>query len=180
MNWLRITLAAFCLAMLAVIGEELASEGAEPGRANPPAPRPAPAAAEAVPGFKMPPSNAFAEILARPLFSPTRRPGIPAGPLPLSSSFTLVAIVIAPRDRHALLGSGQPLKVVRVTEGEEVAGWTVDKILLNAVLVRRGDVREEVKPKDSAQAAAGNSASVASVVSQSRKVAPPHRRAHDE
>jgi hypothetical protein len=180
---LHISLAALCLGLLVAIGVELV--GGEPP-ADPAALAARPperADAGAPPGFTMLPTSAFAAVLARPLFSRTRRPGAQAGPLPLSSSFTLVAIVISAGGRHALLGSGQPLKVIRVKEGEEIGGWTVETILPNAVVVRHADLREEVKPKNSNHSVTTKLPSTADVISNSRQEAvqaAPKRRAHDE
>jgi general secretion pathway protein N len=175
----RFSLAVFCLLMFGIIGLELAPDRPTSTAATPTSPAPR-RSALAVPSFAMPPSSAFDEILARPLFSPTRRPGTQVGRLPASSSFTLVAIVISSRDRHALLGSGQPLKIVRVAEGDEIGGWTVEAILPNAVVVRHADLREEVKPKDLGKAVAANPVSSASVMAGGDKTSAPHHPAHDE
>ena len=173
---LRLALAAVCLGMLGVIVAEMTTGGGstEPSAAAAGQQSPADAAF----GFTMPPASAFSAVLARPLFSPTRRPGAQAGGLATSSSFTLVAIIIAPQDRRALLGFGQPPKIVRVREGQDVGGWTVEAIRPNNVIVRHADVREEVKagtPTGGSRAAPAAS----TVISGARKP-PPHRPAHDD
>jgi hypothetical protein len=175
---LRSLLAAICLIMLAVIAAELtpsrsalpSTNGVAPSQPEIPA----------TPSFTMPPSAAFAEILARPLFSRTRRPSAHAGQLPASSSLKLVAIVISADDRHALLGSGQPLKITRVREGDEIAGWTVEAIRPDKVIVRRADTREEITPKGFGRADTNKTVPATPVVSSSGRIPPQHHAAHDE
>lgn len=101
-------------------------------------------------GFAMPPLRSFAEVLARPLFSPTRRPSLdaPAAGDARSSGFTLVGIVISSGEHHALIEHGQPPRLERVVEGQELDGWTVEAIAPDAVALRRADQRLELKAKD--------------------------------
>lgn len=106
--------------------------------------------------FAMPPLRSFAEVVARPLFSSTRRPSLEtsAGDA-RSSGFTLVGIVIAPGEHHALIEHGQPPRLERVVEGQELEGWTVEAIAPDAVAFRRADQRLELKAKDTPPASAG-------------------------
>jgi hypothetical protein len=166
--------------MLLVIGLEVTSgvPSVDPSATAERAPPPVDAAA---PSFTMLPPSEFSEVLARPLFSPARRPGARAGGLAASASFTLVAIVIAPQDRRALLGFGQPAKIVRVREGQDIGGWTVEAILPDKVIVRHADVHEEVKAKDDTRSAGTvKRAPVASVVLDGAQTPPPPHHAHDE
>jgi hypothetical protein len=178
---LRLALAAVCIGMLVVIGAEL--RASEPNSvSSAAAERRSPRVNALAPeSFTMPPPGTFAEVLARPLFSPARRPGAQAGALAASSSFTLVGIVLAPEDRRALLGVGQPMKIVRVREGQDIGGWVVEAILPNKVIVRRADLREEVKAKDFARGASAGArpAATAAVVSEGARM-PVRRPAHDE
>ncbi|HZT89845.1 MAG TPA: hypothetical protein VFA12_17885 [Stellaceae bacterium] len=174
---MQLTLGGVCLALLALIGAELAWLGPAPVDAigtdrsgSPATPRPV---------FTMPPPAAFAEVVARPLFSPDRRPGARAEGLPASSAFRLVAIVVSGQDRHALLGVGQPMKVVRVREGQEVGGWTVEAIQPDKVIVRRADLREEVKASPPGRPSAAPAQMVVSAPAET-KGPPRHRPAHDE
>ena len=100
--------------------------------------------------FAMPPLRSLAEVLTRPLFSPTRRPAAAAaaGGEAQASGLVLVGIVIAPGEHHALIEHGQPPHLERVIEGQELDGWTVETILPDAVGLRRADQRLELKPKD--------------------------------
>jgi hypothetical protein len=178
-NQLRNALSAICLIMLTMIAVELAPSRPDlPTATRMPAP-PQPDVA-AAPGFTMPPAVAFTEILARPLFSRTRRPSAQAGHLPASSSLTLVAVVISADERHALLGSGQPPKVARVHEGDTIAGWTVEAIMPDKVIVRRADAREEVKPKEFGRVNTTKPPPSTPIVSSSGRIPPQHRPAHDE
>lgn len=106
-------------------------------------------------GFAIPPLRSFAEVLARPLFSPTRRPSLdaPAGDA-RSSGFTLVGIVISSGEHHALIEHGQPPRLERVVEGQELDGWTIEAIAPDAVALRRADQRLELKAKDAPPPAA--------------------------
>lgn len=107
------------------------------------------AQADPDPALSLPPAEAFATIVERPLFSATRRPwqpppvveaapepepppepapppepvAIPAPEPPPAIEFTLVGIVIAGAERQALVLRQGDGKVVQVPEGGEVAGW---------------------------------------------------------
>lgn len=176
-RWLRLALVAVCLGMLVVIGTE--EWPSEPDAASSAAAEREPPRVNAAPeNFTMPPLGAFAEVLARPLFSPTRRPGEHAGALAASSSFTLVAIIITPQDRHALLGFGQPVKIARVREGQDISGWTVDEILPDKVIVRHADVREEVKAKEG-ERSTGMAKTMPTLIPERGRNPPPPRRPHD-
>jgi hypothetical protein len=119
------------------------------------------------PGFAMPPLSAYAEVLARPVFSESRRP--PSTPAvaaeePQLSSMRLVGIVVSASARHALVEHGQPPRLERIVQGQEVEGWTVEAINATRVVLRRGDSRIEIKAKDMAspaQARGGSGAMVA-------------------
>lgn len=180
-RWPQVALAGVCIAMLAAITAELrgitaapvvrTGSAAERGAADEPAAAPL--------RFVMPPAGSFAEITARPLFSPTRRPGLPAGKLAASSSFTLVGTVISGGDRSAILGLGQSGKIVRVREGRQVEGWAVEAILPDRVIVRRGDVREAIKPPDLGQGAGRTlAASVEVAPAASADTSPPGKWHH--
>lgn len=144
-------LSAFCAALLAIIYVELDQPSIEP-----------PARAAVTPvretdqrppekrSFAMPPLRSFADVLARPLFVETRRPPILSAPANdgRSSAFTLVGIVISTHERLALVEHGQPPRVERLSEGQEIDGWTVEKILPDRVVLARADARIEVKAKD--------------------------------
>jgi hypothetical protein len=99
------------------------------------------------PQFTMPPESSFAAVLERPVFSPTRRPlqasDAKAAPAP-SVDFTLIGIVITGAERHALVKSSNGDALERLSEGDELAGWSAVSIGSDRVLFRRGTVQKEV------------------------------------
>ncbi|HEV2552086.1 MAG TPA: hypothetical protein VGU20_32560 [Stellaceae bacterium] len=108
-------------------------------------------AAASEPRFTMSPLRDFGEVLARPVFSETRRPPAPEAAAPgATAPFALVGVVLSAKERHALLEHGLPPHIDRVAEGQEVDGWTLEAVQLDRVVLRRGDNRVEVKAKDKA------------------------------
>jgi len=100
------------------------------------------------PTFSMPPLRGYADVLLRPLFSPTRRPPRDAAAVISASGFTLVGIIRSPNESHALIEHGKPPHLDRVVEDQELDGWTVEAILEDRVILRHADARLEVKAKD--------------------------------
>jgi len=98
--------------------------------------------------FSMPPLGSYSEVLLRPLFSSTRRPARGAAAVVSSSDFTLVGIVRSTHESHALIEHGNPHRLDRVVEEQELDGWTVETILDDRVLLRHAGARLEVKAKD--------------------------------
>jgi len=101
--------------------------------------------------FSMPPLRSFAGVLSRPLFSETRRP--PLQPVAAAdtraAAFTLVGTILSAQERHALVEHGQPPHLERISEGQDIDGWTVEQILPDRVVFGRADARIEIKAKDS-------------------------------
>jgi general secretion pathway protein N len=99
--------------------------------------------------FKMKPFSDLGVVQARPLFSPTRRPAAQSASAQsrpsAAASFTLVGILISPGGRYALLESGQPARLSRVMEGQQIEGWTVASILSDRVLLRSATGESEVR-----------------------------------
>lgn len=144
-------LLALCLALAGVIYVELDRPPLEAvAKAAPAPPAEAAGTSRAGPGFSMPPLRRYSEVRERPLFSETRRPAIDAGPAidPRSSAFNLVGIVISAHERRALIEHGQPPHLERLSEGQDIDGWTVESIESDRVVLARADLRLEVKPKD--------------------------------
>ena len=107
------------------------------------------------PPFRMPGLETYAETIARPLFSSTRRPppeekGKPkaksAGPNAID--IVLMGIIITPESRIALIKEKKAREVIRLTVGEVVDTWRVEKILPDRVIFRSGKVTEEVRIED--------------------------------
>lgn len=89
----------------------------------------------------------FNEILARPLFTVSRRPAArsakgPAAPL----KGRLAGIIVGPEEREALFVEAGESKPSPLHEGEEIEGWTIEKIELDRVTLRSGTVLETVEP----------------------------------
>jgi hypothetical protein len=156
---LPLFLAIICAALLAVIYAEVdrdTGEGAAIAAPTAPARQGGSAAA---PSFTLPPISDFADVLERPLFSPTRRPAEarPAEPAPgLPSSLILVGTVVSSEGRHALIQHGEAASLQRVAVGDRFGGWTVEAILTDRVVLSRDGSREEIKPR--ARAASGPAA----------------------
>lgn len=113
------------------------------GIAAPPPPH-SPLLIDRGPGFSMPPLSAYADVVARPLFSSTRRPAAQAALDDKAADFTLVGTVISPRERHALLSHGVPAEVERVVEGQSIDGWIVTSIEPGRVMLAQGGKQAEV------------------------------------
>jgi hypothetical protein len=102
------------------------------------------------------PPGAFAAIVERPLFSPTRRPPAvaPAAPTPEPEEapapapppigFTLAGVVISGGTRTALVQMQADGRLVQVPEGGDIDGWTAVTIDAQRAVFRRGDSQEEL------------------------------------
>jgi hypothetical protein len=123
-------------------------------------PKPAAEAPPAVAGaahpssYALPPLASFSEVLKRPLFLENRRPVEPAPPIesvPEVGDFSIAGIVVSKTNRHVLVRAAEAGAVKRVHEGETINGWSVEKILADRVLLRRGEELEEMKPREKGQ-----------------------------
>lgn len=101
----------------------------------------------------LPPLAALSETLARPLFIETRRPpelesnGAPLTPSPVAAEsaagLTVSAIIITDSERAVLMVHPQSGALTRVTEGETIAGWQLERVENDrAVFSKDGDTRE--------------------------------------
>lgn len=92
----------------------------------------------------------LATILARPLFSSTRRPPPPGGRGQAADSgladTRLTGIVIAPGHRIAIFAP-VGTKAVTVSEGELVSGWRVERITARQVSLTGPDGTRTLQPK---------------------------------
>ena len=94
----------------------------------------------------MPEKARFSAIVERPLFSSSRRPpseemAVAAAPTP---DFSLFGVVISTGEPFALVKPGGGGDPVRVKEGEEISGWTVDRIESDRILIRHGRTEGEL------------------------------------
>lgn len=97
------------------------------------------------------PQSAFSEIVARPLFSPSRRPPAAQPESKVvaddtkSETFDLIGVIISADSRMALLRTQDTSEVVRAIEGQSVAGWQVRAINPTEVVLERGGDSETLK-----------------------------------
>jgi hypothetical protein len=97
------------------------------------------------------PSRAtFSEVVARPIFSPTRRPAVAAaeaeaGTVSEVLNVDLVGVVIWPSQRLALVRTKESDSVQQVPEGGAVSGWTIVTIEPGRVVLRQGDSEQELR-----------------------------------
>jgi hypothetical protein len=95
------------------------------------------------------PDMEYAEIAARPLFTPTRRPA-PAQAVAANATamvkgqFLLTGVTIAGDTKIALLREKSSGRVVRVEQGKDVNGITVARIEPEKVTLSQGDDQEVV------------------------------------
>ncbi len=149
--WTLAGLVVACCALVWVIYQQLA---AAPGPSLPSEPQGMQVASvpELPPeaDFSMPPIDNFDAILLRPIFSPTRSPLSEEGPaeevVSGDLSFSLKGIIVGGKERVALFRPNDGTKVVRVSQGGRLAGWTVVAIEPDQVTLERGEARKVMEP----------------------------------
>jgi hypothetical protein len=101
-------------------------------------------------GFEMPPRENYAEVLARPPFSQTRRPA-PAGAsekaVDQPLAVTVVGTILTTDGRRALIEHGEPTHVTPFVEGQGIDGWTIKSIRQAKIILVRAGVTREIKVK---------------------------------
>lgn len=112
-----------------------------------------PVTANLRPGFSMRPLDAFSEVIERPLFRPDRRPApvvVDAAKADGTSrqGYALLGVVIDDDMRMALLRPKGAKRTLRILEGQQIDGWTVEDVRPDRVVMRRGGVSEEVRLRD--------------------------------
>ena len=107
--------------------------------------------------FQLSPLIQYEETVARPLFIAARRPEPPppadevpppppekppAGP---EQKFLLLGVMITPQTMVALLRPEEPnAKTARIKPGEMVGEWRLETVFPNRVVLRKGDVTQEL------------------------------------
>jgi hypothetical protein len=106
----------------------------------------------AVPVATLPPLESFAEVIARPLFLPSRRPLPPVSAEPAKpiARFTLAGVVLEADRRVALIQSGTSPPPIMVTVGGVIDGWTVLAIESDHVVLRSAETTAELSLRDNA------------------------------
>ena len=102
-----------------------------------------------LPEFSLPdPETGFPELLARPIFSTSRRAFVAAAPEDAGAmkkgQFVLVGVLISPRQRSALLRDVATGKTETVAQVGVVRGMTVGQVLPGRVVLRQGEESEEL------------------------------------
>jgi hypothetical protein len=147
-----LALTALCGGLAGLVHAEIEAPliaATEPSMAPGPAPvAAAPAAAQSI---ALRPLEAYAEVTARPVFSSKRRPPPPQETVQQAASsdgFVLAGIVETASERTALILHGQPLKPVRLKEGETVDGWTVRSIFADRIVVESAASSHELRLRE--------------------------------
>ena len=102
-----------------------------------------------LPEFSLPdPETGFPELLARPIFSTSRRAFVAAAPedggAMKKGQFVLVGVLISPRQRSALLRDVATGKTETVAQVGVVRGMTVGQVMPGRVVLRQGEESEEL------------------------------------
>lgn len=102
-----------------------------------------------LPEFSLPdPVTGFPELLARPIFSTSRRAFVAAAPEDAGAmkkgQFVLVGVLISPRQRSALLRDVATGKTETVAQVGVVRGMTVGQVMPGRVVLRQGEESEEL------------------------------------
>ncbi len=111
--------------------------------------------------FSMPPIEDFSETLERPLFSKIRRPPLePDTPAEKPEKkqtvkVRLAGVIISPKERVALVQESRAREITRLKEGQEIEGWVLESILADRIVLRFGELREEVKIRGEVRRAPG-------------------------
>jgi hypothetical protein len=144
---------ALCFGLGGVIYIEAQAPSSVTARAAAPAPAPLhqPQNVDpADPAFTSPPLESLAEVVDRPLFAPARRTAPPptSATSPSPTGFALVGVVLSNGAAHALIEHGQPERMERLVEGEDIDGWSVESIRLDRVVLRRAELRADLRLAD--------------------------------
>jgi hypothetical protein len=149
--------------VVAAAGAFWAAWTIEPTASTPRAPTPVPAAAAgqdaAEPAAV---EGAYADIAARPLFYPSRKPWMPpppppapvaapAAPPPLTN-YALVGVVVSGDTRTALIRPPGARTTIMLAEGQDLAGWKLQEITRTRLRFAAGDASYEMnfpKPSES-------------------------------
>jgi type II secretory pathway component PulC len=106
--------------------------------------------------LEKPAISTFSEFVARPLFTPTRRPPPTktepniATTAPKPENLQLIGVIISEDERMALLQTPATGDVTRAVEGQTVGGWEVHAIKPAQVVLKRGNASEVVIINDAA------------------------------
>ncbi len=89
--------------------------------------------------------DSVARILARPLFSPTRRPLV-TRPEQLTDSLRLSGIIVSPNGKVAIFQSTRAARPVVLSEGLSVGRWKAQTIFSDRVTLSDGAIVVTLRP----------------------------------
>jgi len=103
-------------------------------------------------GVSVPPLSEYSAVVARPLFSPTRRPsatattsGSAAARTVSPIDVTFAGVIISDDEKIAIVRRDKTNKYLRLIEGDDVDGWRVQTIAADRLVLQRGSVVEELE-----------------------------------
>ena len=149
-NWLQrspliLALALLAAALVAVIAVELGVGGLSAAVPGQPSKRANAGEAKLLPPIvAAAPEQAYPEMVARPLFTPTRRPAPEAvvQSAVVRGQFILLGVIVAGDTRIAMLREKASGRLHRVERGKEVNGMKVTEIEREKVTLGQGDDKE--------------------------------------
>jgi general secretion pathway protein N len=153
----HVVLLLICLGLVTVAYGELGRRAAGPSSSSPSSSSNAAGARDTVPAlppaavFRMAPRREFRETLARPLFAATRRPPPketepePEKVEPAPVKARLLGVIITPEGRTALVSLPTASDIVQLTIGQRLEGWSLEQILPDRIILRRGALTQEVE-----------------------------------
>jgi len=98
-----------------------------------------------------PPPEAFADINARPMFSPDRKAIVEPGTSTVSGSppnIALVGVIMDPKDRMALIRTGASPLAGAFRLGADISGWRLTEIAADHIVLSKGGTRDELRLED--------------------------------
>lgn len=98
-----------------------------------------------------PPPEAFADINARPMFSPDRKAIVEPGTTAASGSppnIALVGVIMDPKDRMALIRTGASPLAGAFRLGADISGWRLTEIAVDHIVLVQGGLRDELRLED--------------------------------
>ena len=118
--------------------------------------------AETITTYALPMIGNYAEVVSRPLFTPTRRPPVPRpAPKPRqvvapalvppkieTGQFMLIGVIVDGDKKVALMRQLNRGDIVRATRGEQLDAWKVTEIGTGSVILSQGGVKEVVLLRD--------------------------------
>jgi len=109
------------------------------------------AAARQTASMATPPPQAFADINARPMFSPDRKAIAEPGASMTSGSppnIALVGVIMDPKDRMALIRTGASPLAGAFRLGADISGWRLTEIAADHIVLSQGASRDELRLED--------------------------------